>query len=243
MSRQVRQNVFIDVEEKAPKELPPQEEVLDMKPPEEIEQPPPEKPTEEKIFKKELKLEAPVTKRKADRKTDQKRTVTPKMRAHLDRIRQKASESKTRKAQERKEKEKAEQEPKVEPELEPIPEEPVRTPYYPQVQSTPQIDYDRIVSGLWDRQQKHKEEQDRLALMREQIRKEEREKAFQESSTLFQAAAAKYKKNQEAQLGKNVLNSYQNRYSGHPVFQVKKNPTVAPTNPGAPINPFDACFK
>ena len=43
MSRQNRQNVFIDVTPSEPDPLPAQEEVLDMKPQEEI--PPPEKPT------------------------------------------------------------------------------------------------------------------------------------------------------------------------------------------------------
>ena len=247
MSRQVRQNVFLDVKEKAPQELPPQEEILDMKPQEEIEVPPPEveKPTEDKIFKKELKLEAPVVKRKADRKTDQKRTVTPKMRAHLDRIRAKASESKSRKAQERKEKEAAEKEaaePVVE-EMETIPEEPVSAPYYPQANQSQQIDYDRIVNGLWDRQQRHNEEKQRIATLTEQIRQEERQKAFKESGALFQQAAAKYKKTQQAQMGGNILSGYQNKYNGHPVFQVRKNGNKIEPVQGGAVNPFDACFK
>ena len=67
MSRQNRQNVFLDVNVKEP-ELPQEEEVLDMKPPEEI-----PKPTEKEIFKKpELKLEKPVVKRK------QIESLTPK---------------------------------------------------------------------------------------------------------------------------------------------------------------------
>ena len=259
MSRQNRQNVFIDVTPTNPDPAPPQEEILDMKPPEEI--PPPEKPSEKEIFKKpELKLEKPTTKRKADRLTDQKRTVTPKMRAHLDRIRSKASEAKKKKAAERAgvpyEPPAPEPEPVAEPVPQPVAPQPVaQPPSMPTIQESvrsvnpypqhkaPEIDYDRIVNGLWSRQQKYNEEQKYLAQMREQIRKEEREKALKESSTLFQAAAVKYKKNQQAQLGNSVLSNYQNRYQGHPVFKLKQNTGKFETSGGATPNPFDACFK
>ena len=254
MSRQNRENVFLDVTPVNPDPAPPEEEVLDMKPPEEI-----PKPTEKEIFKKpELKLEKPVVKRKADRITDAKRTVTPKMRAHLDRIRVKASEAKKKKAAEKA------GIPYTPPEPEPVPEpvtpQPVaQPPSMPTIQESvrsvpqvpaqhpqavaPSIDYDRIVNGLWSRQQKYNEEQKYMAEMREQIRKEEREKALKESTGLLQQAAVKYKKAHQAQLGNSVLQNYQNRYQGHPVFKVKQNAGKFETSNGGTANPFDVCFK
>ncbi len=253
MSRQNRQNVFLDVNVKEP-ELPQEEEVLDMKPPEEL-----PKPTEKEIFKqpsKELKLEKPVTKRKADRITDAKRTVTPKMRAHLDRIRVKASEAKKKKAAEKAGIPYEPPAPEPEPVPEPVTPQPVaQPPSMPTIQESvrsvpqvpqavaPSIDYDRIVNGLWSRQQKYNEEQKYLAEMREQIRKEEREKALKESTGLLQQAAVKYKKAHQAQLGNSVLQNYQNRYQGHPVFKVKQNAGKFETSNGGAANPFDVCFK
>ena len=254
MSRQNRENVFLDVTPVNPDPAPPEEEVLDMKPPEEI-----PKPTEKEIFKKpELKLEKPVVKRKADRITDQKRTVTPKMRAHLDRIRGKAAEAKKKKAAEKAGIPYTPPEP--EPAPEPVTPQPVaQPPSMPTIQESvrsvpqvpqavapnvaPSIDYDRIVNGLWSRQQKYNEEQKYMAQMREQIRKEEREKAMKESTTLLQQAAVKYKKAHQAQLGNSVLSNYQNRYQGHPVFKVKQNAGKFETSNGAATNPFDVCFK
>lgn len=252
MSRQDRQNVFLDVTPTIPEPPPPQEEVLDMKPPEEI--PPPPKPTEKQIFKKpELKLEKPVVKRKADRLTDGKRTVTPKMRAHLDRIRGKAAEAKKKKAAE---KAGVEYIPPEEPVPEPIQPQPIAEPpsmptipesirSVPEIPKpvTPQIDYDRIVSGLWSKQQKYNEEQKYMAEMRDKIRAEERQKALQESSALFKQAAVKYKKDHEAKLGNSVLSNYQNRYQGHPVFKLKQNNGKFETSGGGTTNPFDVCFK
>lgn len=258
MSRQTRPNVFLNVDVKEP-ELPQEEEVLDMKPPEEL-----PKPTEKEIFRKpELKLEKPVVKRKADRITDAKRTVTPKMRAHLDRIRIKASEAKKKKACE-----KAgvpyDPPPEAEPMPSPLAPQPVaQAPSMPTIQESvrsiaphpqqvapnvapnvaPSIDYDRIVNGLWSRQQKYNEEQKYMAEMREQIRKEEREKAMKESTGLLQQAAVKYKKAHQAQLGNNVLSNYQNRYQGHPVFKLKNNNGKFETSSGGAANPFDVCFK
>lgn len=252
MSRQNRQNVFLDVTPTNPEPPPPQEEVLDMKPPEEI--PPPEKPTEKQIFKKpELKLEKPATKRKADRITDQKRQVTPKMRAHLDRIRGKAAEARKKKAAEKAGveyippedpvPEPTQPEPVAQPPNMPsIPESVLSVPQIPNQNAGPSIDYERIVNGLWSRQQKYNEEQKYLAQMRDQIRKEEREKAFKESSSLFQQAAVKYKKSQQAQLGNSVLGNYQNRYQGHPVFKLKPDTPKPAPNSGGSTNPFDVCF-
>ncbi len=253
MSRQDRQNVFLDVTPANPEPPPPQEEVLDMKPPEEI-----PVPTEKQIFKKpELKLEKPVIKRKADRLTDGKRTVTPKMRAHLDRIRGKAAEARKKKAAEKagveyipppedQIPEEVMPEPVAQPPSLPnIPESVMSVPQIPRVPTQnagPSIDYDRIVSGLWSRQQKYNEEQKYLTQMRDQIRKEEREKAFKESSSLFQQAAVKYKKSQQAQLGNSVLNNYQNRYQGHPVFKLKQETAKPAPTSGGTTNPFDVCF-
>ena len=252
MSRQNRQNIFLDVNTKEP-EIANEAEILDMKPPEEI-----PKPTEKDIFKKpELKLEKPVTKRKADRITDAKRTVTPKMRAHLDRIRHKASEAKKKKYAE---KNGLEYTPPAEESIpEPVAVQPVaKIPSMPAIQeesvksvsqpvnipapTQPNLDYDRIVNGLWSKQQKYNEEQKYMSDIREKIRQEEREKAFKESSTLFQSAAQKYKKNHQAQLGQNVLLNYQNKYQGHPVFRQKNNPQKYETPTGG-ANPFDVCFK
>ena len=175
------------------------------------------------------------------------------MRAHLDRIRSKAVEAKKKKAAE---KAGLEYTPPEEPAPEPVQPEPVvKPPSMPAIPESvssvphipnpvvPQIDYDRIVNGLWSRQQKYNEEQKYLAQMRDQIRKEEREKAFKESSTLFQQAAVKYKKSQQAQLGNSVLSNYQNRYQGHPVFKLKPKSDKFETSGGGTPNPFDVCFK
>ena len=250
MSRQTRSNVFMNVEPTNPEPPPLEEEVLDMKPPEEI-----PKPTEKEIFRKpELKLEKPIVKRKADRITDNKRTVTPKMRAHLDRIRTKATEAKKKKACE---KAGVPYEQPVEevinppipqavaqPSIMPTIQESVRSvPQVPISQpNSPSIDYDRIVNGLWSKQQKFNEEQKYMAQMREQIRKEEREKALAESTNLFQKAAVNYKKQHQAQLGNSVLQNFQNRYQGHPVFKVKQNGGKYQASGGG-ANPFDVCFK
>lgn len=250
MSRQDRANVFLDVDLKIPDPPINEEEVLDMSPPE-----PPPKPTEKDIFKKpDLVLEKPTIKRKADRKTDQKRTVTPKMRAHLDRIRTKASESKKKKACEKNGLEYIPP-PQIEETIpEPIVRQVQESPIMPTIpeesvnsvnesRSGSDIDYDRIVNGLWSRQQKYNDEQKYMSEIRDKIRKEEREKAFKESSTLFQSAAVKYKKATEAKLGNNVLFNYQNKYQGHPVFGLKKNNNGNYQTNGSTDNPFDSCFK
>ncbi len=257
MSRQNRPNVFLDVDLKNPEPQPPQEEILDMKPPEEI---PP--PTEKEIFKqpkKDLVLEKPEgVKRKADRKTDQKRQVTPKMKAHLDRIRIKAAEGKKKKAAERAGVEYIPPPlPQVQEVIPPpqIPQPVAQPPQMPPIQESvnsvryaqpqqPQLDYDQLADRLWSRQQKYNEEQKYISTLTEKIRREEREKALKESTTLLKEAASKYKKDHQAQLGRSVLTNYQNRYAGHPVFKVKpdgQGKFQGSANPNA--NPFDVCFK
>jgi hypothetical protein len=91
-------NVFLDVELKNPAQPVEEEDVIQAPP-----EPKPE-PEEEKIFKpvkKDLVLQKPEEKKKYDRKTNAKREVTPKMRAHLERIRGLAKEAKEKKKREK----------------------------------------------------------------------------------------------------------------------------------------------
>ena len=89
-------NVFLDVDLKNPAQPIEEEEIIE-KPPDPI------TPEEEQIFKKknDLVLTKPEETKKSDRKTNQKRQVTPKIKAHLERIRKIAAESKAKKKAEK----------------------------------------------------------------------------------------------------------------------------------------------
>jgi hypothetical protein len=224
-------NVFLDVELKNPAQPIPEEEVVEIPP----EEPKPE-PEEEKIFKKnDLVLQKPVEEKKKDRKTNQKRAVTPKMAAHLERIRKLAQESKAKK--------KAEKEAKANPQ----PRAPTPIPPEPQVPQKPQapvasvggsIDYDRIINGLWTKQQQHNQMQSQLQLAREQIRKEERAKALKESTSLFTQAYQQHQQKQKQNMGLQALRGFTPQHN-HPVFKSRQQPTQS----GQSSNPFDVCFK
>jgi hypothetical protein len=250
-------NVFLDVDLKNPAQPIEEEEVIE-KPPDPIE------PEEEQIFKKknDLVLTKPEETRKSDRKTNQKREVTPKMKAHLERIRKLAAESKAKK---RAEKEANKPKPQASPSvpLSPIPEEPTpmqhqpskpiqipqpqqssvasvkgQAPYQPQVGS--QIDYDRIINGLWTKQQQQQQMTQQMNQYREQIRQEERKKAFEESKNLFIQAHQTAKKKQSQNMGLQALRGFTPQHS-HPVFKQKQNNNSY--NPQPSSNPFDACFN
>ena len=231
-------NVFLDVELKNPAEPIPEEEVIDT--------PPPPKPEEEQIFKKkELVLQKPEETKK-DRKTNQKRAVTPKMAAHLQRIRKLAAESKAKKKAEKEAKNPKEPAPQSAP-LESIPEEPVQppTPVPQPVQQpvasvgSPNIDYDRIINGLWNKQQQQTQLAQQMNQYREQIRQEERKKAFNESKTLFMQAAENHRKKQRENMGLQALRGFTPQHN-HPVFKQKN---TVPQSAGQSANPFDICFK
>lgn len=256
MSRQDRPNVFLDVTPKEPEPLPPQEEILDMQQLKEDLPPPTEKEIFKQPSKKDLVLSKPEgVKRKADRKTDQKRQVTPKMKAHLDRIRHKAVEGKKKKAAER-----AGVEYVPSPALNQVQEDPLPPPQVlkqpslapqlpsipesvPQSVNYPQFDYDQLADRLWSKQQKYNDEQKYISTITEKIRQEEREKALKESTILLKEAASKYKKDHQAQLGRSVLQNYQNRYAGHPVFKVRQDNQGKFQASSTNSNPFDVCFK
>jgi len=232
-------NVFLDVELKNPAEPVKEEEVVEMP----IEEPKPE-PEEEKIFKKnDLVLQKPEDDKKKDRKTNQKRAVTPKMAAHLERIRKLAAESKAKK--------KAEKESKSKPKevasapLPTIPEvpqaQPQQIPQRPVASVGGSIDYDRIINGLWQKQQQQQQFTSQIASAREQIRREEREKALKESTQLFTQAYQSHKKKQQANVGLQALRGFTPQYN-HPVFKNKQQPQN-PSPLGNSTNPFDACFN
>jgi hypothetical protein len=230
---QQKRNVFMDVELKNPAQPIPEEEVIQA-PPEPV-----EKPQEEQIFKptKDLVLQKPEDPKKYARKTNAKREVTPKMKAHLERIRGLAQEAKNKKKQSK---------------MDPAPEEPVHmpvtepapVPVVPVVQPTynsPNIDYDRIINGLWTKQQQEKQRTTELAQYREQIRKEERQKALNESTSLFKQAYNTHQKKQKESLGLRTLKGFTPQHS-HPVFN-RSQQQIAQPNMGQSDNPFDVCFK
>ena len=239
-------NVFLDVELKNPAEPIAEEEVLETPPP-------PPKPEEEQIFKKkELVLQKPEESKK-DRKTNQKRVVTPKMAAHLERIRKLAAESKAKKKAEKEAKNPKKSAPQSAP-LETIPEEPsidTRQPPLPSVPvpqpvrqpvasvGSPNIDYDRIINGLWNKQQQQTQLAQQMNQYREQIRQEERKKAFNESKTLFMQAAENHRKKQSQNMGLQALRGFTPQHN-HPVFKQKN---TVPQSAGQSANPFDVCFK
>lgn len=233
-------NVFLDVDLKNPAEPIQEEEVIE-KPPEPVE------PQEEQIFKKknDLVLTKPEETKRSDRKTNQKREVTPKMKAHLERIRKLAAESKAKKRaakEANKPKAKAEPLPPV-PEEPPQPSKPIQIPQ-PQQSSVAsvgsQIDYDRIINGLWNKQQQQQQLNQQMNQYREQIRQEERKKAFEESKNLFIQAHQTAKKKQSQNMGLQALRGFTPQHN-HPVFRQKQNNNAY--NPQPSNNPFDACFN
>ncbi len=232
-------NVFLDVELKNPAEPIAEEEVLEAPPPV-------PKPEEEQIFKKkELVLQKPEDSKK-ERKTNQKRAVTPKMAAHLERIRKLAAESKAKKKAEKEAKNPKKSAPQSAP-LESIPEEPsidTRQPPTPVQQpvasvGSTNIDYDRIINGLWNKQQQQTQMAQQMNQYREQIRQEERKKAFDESKTLFMQAAQNHRKKQSQNMGLQALRGFTPQHN-HPVFKQKN---TVPQSAGQSANPFDICFK
>ena len=233
-------NVFLDVDLKNPAEPIQEEEVIE-KPPEPVE------PQEEQIFKKknDLVLTKPEETKRSDRKTNQKREVTPKMKAHLERIRKLAAESKAKK---RAAKEANKPKPQAEPlptvqEEPPQPSKPIQIPQ-PQQSSVAsvgsQIDYDRIINGLWNKQQQQQQLNQQMNQYREQIRQEERKKAFEESKNLFIQAHQTAKKKQSQNMGLQALRGFTPQHN-HPVFRQKQNNNAY--NPQPSNNPFDACFN
>lgn len=233
-------NVFLDVELKNPAQPIEEEEVVDI--PKEEPTPKGAEPEEEQIFKKkDLVLQKPEDDKKKDRKTNQKRAVTPKMAAHLERIRKLAQESKAKK--------RAEKESKNKPKEDPLPSIPEHTPSAPipvpqtarvAVESVgSSIDYDRIINGLWNKQQQQNQIQSQLQQAREQIRREEREKALKESTHLFTQAYQSHKKKQSENVGLRALRGFTPQHN-HPVFKNKQNPIQTPQQSA---NPFDVCFK
>lgn len=238
-----RPGLFMDVDLKNPaEEVIPEDEVVEMPPP------PKEKPNESEIFKQsnDLVLKKPEDKKKPYRKTDQKRTLTPKMEAHLKNIRAKSAEARRLK--------KLEKEGNLPPVENPPPQtQPVSQPVaQPQPQSQPQqvkrmptptppqpqppvIDYDRIINGVFNKQQEHQQKQKQMDEWREQIRKEERQKAFEQSQSLFMEASKAFKKQSAANMGLNVLSGRTPKH--HPVF--RNNPVQQP-KPN--VNPYDAIF-
>jgi len=233
-------NVFLNVDLKNPAEPIKEEEVVEM--PEE----PKVEPEEEKIFKKkDLVLEKPADDRKKDRKTNQKREVTPKMKAHLERIRKLAQESKAKKKAEKEGKQPAPRAPTPTvpmPSQPHLPSQPIAVPQrtQPSVESVGgSIDYDRIINGLWNKQQQQTQLQSQITQAREQIRREEREKALKESTSLFTQAYQAHQKKQQQNVGLQALRGFTPQHS-HPVFKNKQNPLGTPQQSN---NPFDVCFK
>lgn len=231
-------NVFLDVELKNPAQPVPEEEVIQAPP-----EPKPE-PEEEKIFKpvkKDLVLQKPEEKKKYDRKTNAKREVTPKMKAHLERIRGLAKEAKEKKKREKMGA--IEEEPEPQPNPQPqvpqnIPPKPV-VPVAPVAQtSNNNIDYDRIINGIWHKQQQQVQFNQQLQQAREQIRQEERKKALEESKTLFTQAYQAHQKKQSQNIGLQALRGFTPQHN-HPVFKQKSQPQYQNTS----NNPFDACFR
>jgi len=235
-------NVFLDVELKNPAQ-PVEEEDVVAKPqaPPDSEGAKPE-PEEEKIFKpvkKDLVLQKPEEKKKYDRKTNAKREVTPKMRAHLERIRGLAKEAKEKKKREKMGA--IEEVPEPQPEV-PQPVQPQIIPQQSVASVAPvannNIDYDRIINGIWHKQQQQTQFNQQLQQAREQIRQEERKKALEESRTLFTQAYQAHQKKQSQNIGLQALRGFTPQHN-HPVFKQKSQPQYQNTS----NNPFDACFK
>lgn len=233
-------NVFLDVDLKNPAQPIEEEEVIE-KPPDPVE------PEEEQIFKKknDLVLTKPEETKKSDRKTNQKREVTPKMKAHLERIRKLAAESKAKKKA-AKEANKPQPTHVSAPKLEtvsqepPAPSQPIQIPQ-PSVSSVGgQIDYDRIINGIWSKQQQQQQLSQQMNQYREQIRQEERKKAFEESKNLFIQAHNTAKKKQSQNVGLQALRGFTPQHN-HPVFRQKQNNNAYTPQPSN--NPFDACFN
>ena len=182
-----RPGLFMDVDLKNPaEEIVPEDEVVELPPP------PKEKPNESEIFKQnDLVLKKPEKTKGPYRKTDQKRTLTPKMEAHLKNIRAKSAETRRLKKLEKEGKTGVENTPPPveEPQNQQVrrvptpvpPQTPVSQPQY----QAPVIDYDRIINGVYSRQQEHHTKQRQMDEWREQVRKEERAKALQQSQSLF----------------------------------------------------------
>lgn len=228
-------NVFLDVELKNPAQPVEEADVIQAPP-----EPKPE-PEEEKIFKpvkKDLVLQKPEEKKKYDRKTNAKREVTPKMRAHLERIRGLAKEAKEKKKREKMGA--IEEEPEPQPKPEPV--QPQTIPQQSVASVAPvantNIDYDRIINGIWQKQQQQTQFNQQLQQAKEQIRQEERKKALEESRTLFTQAYQAHQKKQSQNIGLQALRGFTPQHN-HPVFKQKNQPQYQNTS----NNPFDACFK
>lgn len=247
---QPKRNVFLNVDStQPPAPEVKEEEVIDLPNPAESAPPEVEPITEDKIFKKDLVLKKPDDKPKGKyaRKTNQKREVTPKMQAHLDRIRVKANETKAKnKAEREAKKAQSQAQPQVvQPPITEVPPQPVEIPSkpidIPQPPRSDSIDYDKIINGLWYKQQQHNKQQQEMEDWKIKIRKEEREKALKESTQLFKEAATTYQNRQKQHAGMQVLQGYRPKH--HPVFNRQQNTKKYERPQGAPVNPYDACFQ
>ena len=195
------------------------------------------KPTEREIFKAPQKAAEPVESVELEPEEElvplieapvkkPKRECSPKMKEHLKKCRELAKEKKL--------KLKAEKEALRQPVNipQPIPEE---RQYLPQrsVAQQPEIDYDRIISGVSSKLEQSNLEQNYHDELTARIRAEEQAKAKEQYGNYYLEATQKFKRNAYKGYGSNIITG---KVRGNSIIHKSRQ-----YNPQSG-NPYDNCF-